>query len=285
MGHGYSTQPPRKQLQQDSVPFHIWTVPDGGTWTEFYRFEHTYLLRFPELADFEVHADTLEVVCYPAPGGGEHSAEHLYLNQVLPLILSKKGELVFHASAVEIFGGAVAFAGEAGKGKSTLAASFALAGHPFLTDDGLVLCGDENGFKVQPSHPSIRLWQDSEQALIHSEARRAPPLHFTSKTRFLADEDLVFCEHPSPLRRVYFLGENTEGAIQIKPASAADALVEWLRRSFLLDIEERPRLASHFDQVSSLANQQFHYRLDYPRNYAELKRVQDAIINHIQSEN
>jgi ATP-dependent phosphoenolpyruvate carboxykinase len=52
-------------------------------------------------------------------------AQHLCLKQVLPLVLSKQGQRVFHASAVEVEveDGAVVFAAESGRGKSTLAAS------------------------------------------------------------------------------------------------------------------------------------------------------------------
>lgn len=263
-------RPALDQAPFQSVPFHAWTFPDGTPWTQFHRSNGNYLLRFPELADFEISADAQEVSCVPAPGISEGTVQHLYLNQVLPLVLSKLGRLVFHASAVEADGGAVAFVGESGRGKSTLAASFAVSGARFLTDDGLVVEPTGAGFDALPSHPSIRLWSDSEEALIPSAARRAPAVHYTAKARFLAGEGLHFCNHPRPLRRVYFLGDGTAGRVTIARVTPAQALMEWVRHSFLLDIEEQPRLASHFDQVAALANQPIHYRLDYPRQFEAL---------------
>jgi hypothetical protein len=47
----------------------------------------------------------------------------------------------------------VVFAAESGRGKSTLAASFAVNGFRFLTDDGLVLEPAGEGYAVLPSHP------------------------------------------------------------------------------------------------------------------------------------
>ena len=261
-------------------PFHTWAFPDGTCWTEFYRLGGGYLLRFPELADFEVSANGLEVTCFPAPEVSEATSQHLYLNQVLPLVLSKLGKLVFHASAVEVAGGAVAFAAESGRGKSTLAASFAVSGFRFLTDDGLVVETAAQGFEVLPSHPSIRLWADSEAALIAPGTEAAPALSFTPKSRFLAGEEIRFCDQPRPLRRVYFLGDGSAAAPAFQPLSPAEALVEWVKHSFLLDIEERPRLASHFDQVAALANRPIHYRLDYPRRYEDLAYVRQAIVEH-----
>ena len=132
-------QSARHQTAVGDAPFHVWAFPDGTLWTEFYRANGGYLLRFPDLADFQVSADGLSVTCLPAPEVSEATSQHLYLNQVLPLVLSKLGKLVFHASAVEVDDGAVVFAAESGRGKSTLAASFAVSGSRFLTDDGLVV--------------------------------------------------------------------------------------------------------------------------------------------------
>ena len=265
-------------------PFHTWTFPDGTLWTAFYRTNDGYLLRFPDLADFQVSADALHVTGFPVPEVSDATVQHLYLNQVLPLVLSKQGKLVFHASAVEVAGGALAFAAESGRGKSTLAASFAVSGFRFLTDDGLVVEPTADGHRILPSHPSIRLWEDSEVALVAPGVRTAPALPFTPKSRFLAGDEIRFCDQPRPLRRVYFLGNGKVVTLAFQRLSAAEALVEWVKHSFLLDVEEKPRLASHFDQVAKLANQPIHYRLDYPRRFEDLACVRAAIVEHAQSE-
>ena len=270
----------RPQSPLPTTPFHSWTFPDGAVWTEFHRADDGYLLRFPGLADFQISADALGVTCFPTPDATEATSRHLYLNQVLPLVLSKQGKLVFHASAVEVDNSAVAFVAESGRGKSTLAASFAMSGSRFLTDDGLVVEPGAQGFDVLPSHPSIRLWEDSEKALIAPGAATAPALHFTSKARFLAGDALPFCAEPRPLRRVYFLGDGSAADVAIQSMTATEALVEWVKHSFLLDVEEKPRLASHFDQVAKLARQPIHFRLDYPRRFEDLPRVRQAIVEH-----
>jgi hypothetical protein len=273
----------RSQGPVESAPFHTVTLPNGTPWTEFYRIDNGYVLRFPGLADFEVSADALEVVCFPASKISIATAEHLYLNQVLPLVLGKRGKLVFHASAVEIGSEAVAFVAVSGRGKSTLAASFATNGFRFLTDDGLVLERDDQGFVVQPSHPSIRLWEDSREALLPTTTK-TPALDYTYKARFFqADDDSVFCNKPRPLRKVYFLGDGSATVLDVRSLSAAGAFAEWLQHSFLLDVEERPRLASHFDQVAALAKQAIHYHLDYPRRYDELDRVRESIVDHVRA--
>jgi hypothetical protein len=88
-------RPARLQTPLPNAPFHTWTFPDGTLWTEFHRTNGGYLLRFPDLADFQVSADALAVTGFPAPEISETTVQHLYLNQVLPLVLSKLGKRVF----------------------------------------------------------------------------------------------------------------------------------------------------------------------------------------------
>lgn len=273
-------RPPRPQFPLDQPPFHEWVFPNGALWTRFYRTAAGYLLRFPDLADFEVSVEGDTVAAYPAPGVSEAAVRHLYLNQVLPLALSKQGKLVFHASAVEIGGMGVAFMGESGRGKSTLAASFATGGFRFLTDDGLTVEACDHGYRIVPSHPSIRLWKDSEAALLAPDTPAAPALEFTSKSRFLAGQAIAFCDSPRPLRRVYFLGQGGASRIAFQRLSPAEALIELVKHSFLLDIEEREMLAAHFDELSGLASLPIYYRLDYQRDFEGLARLRQAVIEH-----
>lgn len=272
------------QMPLPHAPFHQWVSPDDTLWLGFFRIETGYLLRFPELADFRVSMDGLKVSCSPVPDISEETTRHLYLNQVLPLALSKMGKLVFHASVVEVGGNAVAFVGDSGRGKSTLAASFAINGFRFLTDDGMVIEAKDDGYLSLPSHPSIRLWKDSQEVLIPSGTETAPALDFTSKARFLAGKNIIFCDQPLPLRRVYFLGDGSAPKLIIQRMAAAEAFVEWVKHSFLLDVEEKTLLTGQFDQVSKLARQPIYYRLDYPRSFDQLAHVRQAIVEHSQAE-
>ena len=120
----YSLGQPRSQDTVGLLPFHEWIFPDGTQWAQFYRIDQSYLVRFPELGDFDISADGLIVRLWPAPGIVAGTIDHLYLNQVLPLVLSKLGKWVFHASAVETPSGAVVFLAESGRGKFYPGGSF-----------------------------------------------------------------------------------------------------------------------------------------------------------------
>jgi len=66
--------------------------------------------------------------------------------------------------------------------------------------------------------------------------------------------------------------------------TTAEAFIEWVKHSFLLDVEEKTLLAGQFDQVTQLARQPIYYRLDYPRRFDDLTQVREAIVRHVQGE-
>jgi len=280
----FSLLAPRPQEPVNATPYYEDVFPDGRLWARYFHTENGYLLRYPDLADFHVARDGSSVACAPAPDVGHESPNHVYLNQVLPLAASAQGKLVLHGSAVEIDDAAVAFVAWSGRGKSTLAASFAISGYRFLTDDGLVLDDAGGLYRVLPSHPSIRLWHDSEAALIPPGTQTAPPLEFTEKSRFLAGSGIAFCDRPRPLRRVYLLGDGSAPDVTFLQVGAAEALVASAMHSILLDVEERPLLASHFNAVARIARQPIFYRLDYPRRYEALAQLRRAIVEHATAE-
>jgi len=229
-------------------------------------------------------ADGQTIACWPTAAISDSTIQHLYLNQVLPLALSQQGKLVFHASAVEIGAVAVAFLAPSGRGKSTLATTFATNGLRFLTDDGLRVERHEGHYQAMPSHPSIRLWQDSEQALISPDAIKAPALQFTTKSRFLSGRGLAFCEQPRPLQQLYVLGEGKTEHFVCRRIPPAAALIELVKHAFLLDTEAPTVLAQQFAALAQLTQQIPCYHLDYPRSFATITAVRQAIIHHVTSE-
>jgi hypothetical protein len=280
----FAVQPVRPFVPQPVPSFHHWLLPDGTLWLQFYRTPAGYLLRFTDLAEFEISADGQTIACWPSAEISDGTIQHLYLNQVLPLALSQQGKLVFHASAVQIGAGAVAFMGPSGRGKSTLATAFATNGYPFLTDDGLVLERHDGRYQVIPSHPSIRLWQDSEAALIRPDTPKAPSVQFTSKSRFLSGQGIIFCEQPQPLQQIYFLGEGKTEQFLCQRLSPADAFIALVKHSFILDSEASTALTHQFAALSQLTQQIPCYHVDYPRSFATVSAIRQAIINHVTGE-
>jgi hypothetical protein len=276
----YRLMPAREQAPYGGHPFHTWKGQSGGVWVAFYRTGDGYFLRFPRLADFEISAGGADALCWPTPDLPEGTREQLFLNQVLPLMLSEQGRLVFHASCVECGAGAIAFLGSTGRGKSTLAAAFAADGIRFLTDDVLVVKPDGDAYLALPSHPSIRLWSDSREALMRHASSFAPPVHYSEKSRILAAGDLLHCAEPRRLLSAYTLGMEGSGKVAFRSLRGADAVAGWLRHAFVLDVEDRTLLRKNLEDVAGLTGTVPLASVDYPRCYDELGRVRKAIVQH-----
>ena len=275
--------PERPQQPVEVTPFHEYRFEDGTVWNEFYRSGAGYLLRFPGLADFEVSADGKEVIAHPAEGCDETTIEHLYINQLMPLALSRQGRPAFHASVVTVPGGAVAFLGKTGMGKSTLAASFALGGAAFLTDDSLIIDESTDRCRAAPSHASLRLWQDSVDAIVGDRQVRADSISYSRKARLLAGEGLPYCDTPQPLLAAFFLRNEGVASVAIGEMSGTSRCMEWIEHSFLLDIEDKDLLARHFEWTHRIAESVPTFTLDYPRDYGILPDVRRAVLQQVKN--
>jgi len=187
---------------------------------------------------------------------------------------------MLHASAVEIGQFCVAFLGASGRGKSTLAAVFARAGFRFLTDDGLTVTRRGDRYIGGPSHPSLRLWDDSQRAILWQGTAQAPAVQYTQKARFLAGESLPFCDEDRDLRILYVLGNGDSHAPVFEPMTPSESLIELLKNSFLLETEEPEVLARHFDELATLARVVQVCRFDYPRQFLNLEAVRAAVHQH-----
>lgn len=261
-------------------PFHEYLLDDGSVWARFYRLQAGYLLRFPGLADFEISGDGALVAASPDLGTDAATVEHLYLNQVVPLALSRQLRPAFHASVVTVPGGCVAFLGRNGMGKSTLAAAFSRAGAAVLADDSLVVAETPEAVLGTPSHASLSLWQDSVAALVGTDAPRMAPASSSDKACLVAGSSLAFSDAPSPLRAAYLLQRTEPARVTIEALTGADRHMAWVENSFLLDIEDRELLARHFEWTHRIAMRVPTFALDYTRDYGKLGDVRRALTRH-----
>lgn len=231
--------------------FHRWRA-NGRAWLTFARVSDGYLLRFPRLADFVVSGGREErIACRPSAHLPAATLRHLLLDQVWPLALSRTGRLVLHGSAVHVPGaGAVAFVGAAGRGKSTLAAALARDGCTVVTDDCLVIDDQDDEVAVLPGYPGMRLWPDAAAAL--GLARGLRLAHYTSKRRI--DPGVPFRRQASRLRVICLLEPLARAgqSVRVARCPAREALMALLRCAYVLDVDDRRRLAQQFEQLARL---------------------------------
>lgn len=238
--------------------FHHWTVTGSRParrrrWLSFGHVADGRLLRFHGVADFHVSPAGDAIRCAPTAGCTPITLRHLLLDQVLPLVMSQRGRLVLHASAVHLDGfGTVAFAGAAGLGKSTLATALGRRGGAIVADDSLVV--DDRGGVLQavPGYPGVRLWRDALHGLGVSRPDRVA--QYTSKAR-IGRPHLEFRSRPSPLKAIFMLGPRTRSgtAAHAQPIAARDRLVALTRAAYVMDVTDRHQLTSIFVALAELA--------------------------------
>lgn len=165
------------------------------------------LLQVPMVGRFLVRPSG-DITVAPHPEASETEIRLFLLGSVLGLVCHQRALLPLHASSVVIEGGAVAFCGHSGMGKSTLALRFARRGHAVVSDDVCVLDSGPPA-RVRPSFPRLKLWRDAiEDAALSSEGlernRRGQ-----EKYHFLEPEAGV--RDPLPLRAIFLLRRPERG--------------------------------------------------------------------------
>lgn len=118
------------------------------------------------VAAYLVSPDGRQVIIAPVPGAAEAEIRTFLFGTVFAILCLRRGWLALHACCVRVDDKAVAFAGESGVGKSTLAANLWTRGHSLLADDVTVVdMNAPGGPIVLPSFPRVKLWRDSLEAL------------------------------------------------------------------------------------------------------------------------
>lgn len=195
-----------------------------------------------------------EIIVDPAPEVEPGRLRLSILGPVLGILLHQRGHLVLHASSVAVNGGAVAFAGSRGWGKSTLAAAMYARGHGVVADDVTAVDVGAGAPAVLPGFPQLKLWPDAVASLGNSPEVQ-PRFHpLLDKRGFRVAK--AFPRRSVPLERIYVLCDGPEPTIE--PLRPSEALVELVRHWYGGRFGDRllrfgNAAAAHLQQFSSLA--------------------------------
>ncbi|HEY6421202.1 MAG TPA: hypothetical protein VIX59_19565 [Candidatus Binataceae bacterium] len=297
-------KPPQYQRIHAAEWFHSYAAPDGRPALRQAKVAGGYLLSFPDLADFFVAQNGLEVTCcWPYAHGSIETICHLALDQVIPCVANLLGLLALHATAVLTPHGVCGFMGSSGVGKSTLAASFDLAGYPAFCDDCLVVVERGREMLAEPGYASVRLWEDSARSLLGESAADHPALgHYTNKRGVegaAAADTLTIPRRRTPLVAIYHLtrevpdkADGESGAASkhqapqreapsIAELSAREVFAQLLRTTYRLDTTDQAMLRREFKALHSLVDRIPVRRLHLPSDFDALPAVREIVLNDL----
>lgn len=183
--------------------------------------------------------DKSKIIISPESEAEEKGFRFLVSGFALGLLLHLRGLITLHASAVAIRGGAVAFIGQKGMGKSTTAAALHAGGHSIVTDDLLVLDTTEDSVQVYPGFPHLKLTAESIIESLNEDPHQIPKIDPEGpKHSFAAKKN--FLRSPLPLQSVYVLdyktGERKNGQFTLpysEPVEGKEAIMELVRNSYV----------------------------------------------------
>lgn len=212
----------------------------------------------------------------------QNTLDHFLADQVIPRVLAHRGAFVCHAGAVRCGDAALMFVGASGRGKSTLSASFILAGHALLGDDAMIVSWSDHMPHVRAVYPSLRLFPDSLEALMPDALTAGPMAHYSTKQRI--DVDVVDDgDLPAlPVRALFVIdAPAAEEAVSLCPLSIADACMALVESSFALDPNDLEQARSRLTAASRLAGAVPAFRLAFQRSFDLLPAVRQAILDAV----
>jgi len=234
---------------------------------------------WPGLFEFLVSPDGRRIACRRLAGAPDGVLQTYLLGHVLSFALARLGVESLHATAAVVGGGAAAFVGDCGYGKSSLGAEFLRAGHPLLTDDLLVVRESAGRFESAPGPPRIKLFPETARAVLGPRARGRRMNAGTAKLVIPLGAAGRWWPRPASLRAVYVLPPPARRGTRVALRALAPraALLALLAATFNALVRDPARLARQLDVLARLAAAVPVKRLSCPGTLDGLPAVRAAI--------
>lgn len=240
-------------------------------------------LQWQDTFEFLISSDGGRILFRALPHATLESLNVHLLGHVLSFSLLARGADPLHGTVIDAGGDAIAFVGDCGRGKSTLAAALLARGCRVVTDDVVALRKRGGRWGVHPGIPRLKLAQDVARTVLGR--LDAPRMIHGVEKRVIALTPKESVGTIRPLKVIYVLGAPDADArltsVRIEPLSARDAFLEVIRAAFNLFVSNRMRHANQFAFATQLVADVPVRSLDYPRDLACLPAVCDAVLANV----
>jgi hypothetical protein len=233
------------------------------------------ILSIEEVGSFEIREGSIINVS-PAPYVEDALLSRYVIGTVMALLLYQRGLLVLHASSININGAAVAFLGNPGSGKSSIAAALHKNGHEIITDDVSAIDFNGDKYRVFPGYPQIKLSDDVARSLGYDINSSIKLDRQEEKRGYRVNSGLN--EAPVELQQIYILTKASSQGIE--RITHNEALIEIIRHSYPTRFahSEDPE---HFLKCVNLVNTIPLYRLNRSSSLQVLPKLAQLVENNL----
>lgn len=253
-------------------------------------FEHWYSIEdanarlfFSEVGEFHVR-NGREIIIRPEKNVDWRLICLPLFGAVFAVLLHQRGNLVLHASSVEIDGKAIILAGQKGDGKSTLAASLGKSGFSILNDDVTPVRFAGAGLLVYPGFPFLKLNPDAIIQTVGSdlESYKRIAKGFEKRVVPLGNDQSDVC----PLGAVFVLEDDP--AVGITRLSFQESVQCIVSHSYIARFTDdwiaRGLAAHNFLQSTSLIASTPVFRFSRPRDLNAVSKLAKTISSFVKAE-
>jgi hypothetical protein len=226
-----------------------------------------------------------QVDVYPEIDSDDTSLGLVLASRISIFLLREMGYPTFHASAVLTRHGAVAFLGDHGQGKSTMAALFLRHGAALVADDVLPLRPRSDAIYGGPSVPMMKLWSETAEYVL-DQPHKLPNLSvFVDKKLFRLDGQYPFVQEPVRLHAFYLLDRYDPlatgySSVTIQRVSGRSKLLAFVDHTSDRGLLRPTDVAALLPVYTRLGHQAWVRRLRYPHGFT----YQDAVYEQIMSD-
>lgn len=210
-------------------------------------------ITYGDRAVYLLSADALTILC-SVTRPEEPSWRRFLLDAVLLKASEAHGLEALHASAVQGRHGVLAFATQAGGGKSSLVSELVRRGHAFFADDALVLRRVNGAILAYPAPPLMNFPLDHPEAF--------PPTELGTVLAIVGSEAWTAVRHasraPSRVAAIHLLDRQPglQTGLESLPANPMPLFAH-----VLTDLGSRSRMAGRFELLADLVAGAALYRL------------------------
>lgn len=238
-----------------------------------------FLLKIPQIANFLVQHGN-QITIDPILEATSDEIRLFLMGSVFGALLFQRGFTPLHGSSVDVNGKALIILGNSAAGKSTLAASLAQSGFPFLSDDLSAISKVSGKCIILPGVPFVKLWGDTKGLLYpdNSFSRVRPQIN-----KFIIP---AITHHDSSkglkIQTIIILKPRNVTRYHVEQIHGASKLIILREQVFRGQIiEGMGNMDHHFEMLSTLANQVRLFQLERPISPLEVEVLKNIVIKEV----